>query len=94
MSLAAPHSVVPMAKEAALKALAIDETEVRGHAALALVRHWYEWDWEGSDRAYRRALELNPGLTHTRSMYATLLAQLGRADEAVAQARSAVERDP
>ncbi len=48
----------------------------------------------GAEREYRRALELNPGDTIARSRFAELLGQQGRADESIAEARSAVERDP
>ena len=93
-SLAAPNTVMPGAKESALRALALDETVADAHAALAFVLHYYEWDWAGAERAYRRALELNPGDAWVRSAYATLLLVVGRVDDAVAEARSAVERDP
>ena len=94
LSLAAPHTVMPGAKEAALKALALDETVADAHFALACVLHYYEWDWAGAERAYRRALELNPGDTQARVFYSALLADTGRVDESVAEARSAVEHDP
>ena len=94
MSLVEPHSVMPTAKEAALRALEIDESDAYAHGALAFVLHWYEWTWAGAERAYRRALELNPGDTVVRTIYAVLLGQVGRADESVAEARSSVERDP
>ena len=94
MSLAAPHTVMPEAKEAALKTLALDETVADAHAALAVVLHYYDWDWAGAEREYRRALELNPGDTFARCSYANLLGMVGRVDESVAEARSAVERDP
>ena len=61
---------------------------------LAFVLLFYDWDWAGAERAYRRALELNLGNTNVRSGYATLLGMVGRVDESVAEARSAVERDP
>ena len=94
VSLAAPHTVMPEAREAALKTLALDETVADAHAALALVLHYYDWDWAGAEREYRRALELNPGDTLARCSYANLLGMVGRVDESVAEARSAVERDP
>ena len=94
VSLAAPHTVMPEAKEAALEALALDETVADAHTALALVLHYYDWDWAGAEREYRRALELNPGDTFARCAYANLLGMVGRVDESVAEARSAVERDP
>ena len=94
VSLAAPHTVMPEAKEAALEALALDETVADAHAALAVALHFYDWDWAGAEREYRRALELNPGDTFARCAYAQLLGMVGRVDESVAEARSAVERDP
>ena len=94
MSLAAPHTVMPEAKEAALKTLALDETVADAHTALAVVLQFYDWDWAGAEREYRRALELNPGDTFARCAYAQLLGMVGRVDESVAEARSAVERDP
>ena len=94
VSLAAPQSVMPEAKEAALKALALDETMADAHELLGIVLHVYEWDWEGAEREYRRALELNPGDAQARTAYAWLLATLARTDEALAEARSAVERAP
>ena len=94
VSLAAPHTVMPKAKEAALRALALDETAADAHLVLAYVLHYYEWDWAGAEREDGRALELNPGDAQTRTAYAGLLADTGRVDEAVAEARFAVERDP
>ena len=94
LSLVAPKTVAPKAKEAALKALELDETVADAHLAMAVVLHFYEWDWTGAERSYRRALDLNPGDSYARAFYALLLALLGRADESAATARSAVERDP
>ncbi len=94
VSLAAPRTVMPKAKEAALRALALDETAADAPLVLAYVLHYYEWDWAGAEREYGRALELNPGDAQTRTAYAGLLADTGRVDGAVAEARFAVERDP
>ena len=93
-SFAAPQEAMPMAKEAALKALAIDETVADAHFAMAYVLDRGEWDWEGAEREYRRALELNPADTLARGTYGQLLTTLGRADAGIAECRHAVERDP
>ena len=93
-SSAAPRQVMPMAREAALKALAIDETVADAHFALAVVLHLYEWDWAGAEREYGRALDLHPGDSLARSHYAHLLVTTGRSDASVAEARHAVARDP
>ena len=94
LSFAAPHDVLPQANEAAIKALAIDETVADAHFALALVLDFYEWNWTDAEREYRRALELNPGDTLARGVYGLMLGRLGRADAGIAEARHAVERDP
>ena len=94
VSVTAPRTVMPGAKEAALKALALDETVAEAHAALAFVLHYYDWDWAGAERAYRRTLALQPGDVFARCMYAAVLGQQGRADASVAEARVAVESDP
>ena len=94
VGLAAPHTVMPEAREAALKALALDETVADANLALGFVLPHYEWDWAGGERALRRAIELNRGDAQPQTFYAYLLATVGRADESAAEARSAVERDP
>ena len=94
LSFAAPQDVMPRAKEAALKGLALDETVTDAHVALAVVLDCYEWNPAGAEQEYRRALELNPGNTLARSFYSHLLARAGRTDASVAEARQAIERDP
>ena len=94
LSFARPRQVMPMAKEAALKALAIDETVADGHFALALVLDYDEWNWPEAEQEYRRALELNPADTLAQVAYGQLLGRLGRADAGIAECRHAVERDP
>ena len=93
LSFAAPHQVMPMAKEAARRALGIDDTVADAHFALAFVLATYEWNWAGAEREFCRALDLNPGDTLARCLYAQLLCWMGRAD-GIAEARHAVERDP
>ena len=94
ISLAAPHEVMPQAKAEALTALALDETVAEAHFALALVHHWYEWNWADAERTFRRALALGPGDAFARSMWAHVPGLLGRADESVAEARAAARQDP
>jgi len=94
LSFVAPQHVMPMAKEAALAALALDESVAEAHAALATVIDCYEWNWPDAEQEYRRALELNSSDPRIRSRYADLLSREGRADAAATEARRAVEQDP
>lgn len=55
------REAMPKARDAALKALQIDETLAEAHTALALVQAFYDYDFAGADREFKRAIELNPG---------------------------------
>ena len=94
VSFGPPRQLMPAAKDASLKALAIDDTVADAHFALAVVLRFYDWDWVEAEREHRRALDLNPGDTFARVEYALALAQAGRSDEALTEARAAVETDP
>ena len=63
--------------EAAKRALAIDGTLADAHTSLAVVLHWYDWDWAAAEKEYQRAIELNPNDPRTRQYYAWNLSQLG-----------------
>ncbi len=80
------------ARQAALKALALDESLGDAHVSLA-VSSW-DWDWQQSEREFRRALELNPGDSTAHQWYAGLLTQTGRPEDGVIEARKAVELSP
>ncbi len=82
------------AKEFALRAIALDETLAEAHTSLGWVQFIYDWDWEGANQAFRRALELNPRYATARQWYAWLLIANGRVEEALAEGRLAFELDP
>jgi serine/threonine-protein kinase len=84
---------VPLARAAALKALALDSLLAEAHTSLGEVRV-IEWDWEGAERAFQRALELNPGYATAHQWYGFFLSKMGRHDEAIAQLHRAVDLDP
>jgi len=82
------------AKEYARKALELDETVPSAHASLAWSLFVYDWDWEGADREFRRAIELNPRYASAHQWYAFLLASRGEHDAALLEAHTAIELDP
>ena len=89
-----PHEVMPRAKAAAMHAIEIDDGLAEAWASLGAVRWWFEWDWEGAEEAYRRAIDLNPNYATAHDGYAMLLAARGRFDEAVEQFSKAADLDP
>jgi TolB-like protein/Tfp pilus assembly protein PilF len=90
----APHEGMPKAREAARKALAIDETLAPAHASLAVVTDWYDWDWASAQPEYKRAIELDPNDPRSHQFYAWSLAEHGQAEEAIAEAKRAQQLDP
>ena len=61
---------------------------------LGYVKHHADWDWEGARVEFERALALEPDHADSVQGYSEALLSLGRLDEALAQARRAVELDP
>jgi len=81
------------AKEAALKALAIDDTLAEAHTSLASIKDW-DYDWEGAELEFKRAIELNPGYATARHWYGWHLLCRGDFDDAFAEMKKAQELDP
>jgi adenylate cyclase len=89
-----PHKTFPSALAAAEKALEIDTTIAEAHAALAYTKLLYAWDWSGSEREFKRSLELNPNYGQAHLWYAQYLCAMARFDEAIAEVRRAQNSDP
>ena len=89
-----PEIVRSRASAAMEKALAFEEDWPEVQAALGLKRHYLDWDWEGAEAAYRRALGLNPKAVLPYCWYGYLLSALGRHEESVPMVDRACELDP
>jgi len=88
------NEAMPKAKAAALKALEIDDALAEPHVSLAHVKYYYQRDWVGAEREYKRAIELNPNYPTAHQWYAVYLMSAGRFDEALAENRRAQELEP
>jgi TolB-like protein/DNA-binding winged helix-turn-helix (wHTH) protein/Flp pilus assembly protein TadD len=82
------------ARENAEKAIALDARSAAGYLALGWVKLGYEWDWDGSDAALKKAADLQPGSAVVLSYRAYLYECLGRLDEAIALTQEASILDP
>jgi serine/threonine-protein kinase len=82
------------AKDYARKALALDESVPSAHASLAWSLFVYDWDWDGAEREFRRAIELNPRYASAHQWFAFLLSSRGAHDAALLEGLTAVELDP
>jgi serine/threonine-protein kinase len=91
---APPPDVWPLARAAADRAVRLDSTLAEGWAAIADIKLYVDWDWEGAERAFQRANELNPSLAMNHYHHAWYLVLMGRLDEAVREHERARELDP
>jgi TolB-like protein/DNA-binding winged helix-turn-helix (wHTH) protein/Flp pilus assembly protein TadD len=82
------------AKQHALAALALDPGLAEAHAALAKVQHSLDWNWEGAEASFRRAIDSSPGYATAHHWHSVFLLTVGRVDEGIAEARRARDLDP
>ena len=91
---APPRETMPKAKEAALKALALDDNLAEAHASLGQITAYYDYDFPTAEREFRRAIELNPNYAPAHQWLAEHLSALKRNDEALVEIQRALELDP
>jgi serine/threonine protein kinase/tetratricopeptide (TPR) repeat protein len=82
------------AREAARKALRLDEQLSEAHGVLALVKMVFEKDWKDAEREFKRALELNPGHSEAHIFYSIFLAARNRSEESIREAKKGLSLDP
>jgi tetratricopeptide (TPR) repeat protein len=84
----------PKARAAAERAVALNDNSAEAHTSLAVFKLFYEYDWEGCEREFRRAFALNPNYAFAHDQFGLALAFQGRFDEANAEGTRAAELDP
>lgn len=82
------------AKAAVEKALALDQSLAEAQFALALIKFNYEREWTEAEKAFQRAITLNPNYAKNSEHYSMFLAVMERSDEAVAEGKRAIELAP
>jgi len=84
----------PRTREAAQKALSLDDTLAEAHYVLATVKTWVYWDLPAAGEEWKRAVKLDPNYAEGLAAYSHFLAIMGRTDEAMVQVDRAVSLDP
>jgi len=85
---------LPKASENLNKALQLDPDLPDAHHLIGWIAFVSEWDWAKAEREFLKALAINPNDAESHIYYAHLLCVLQRQDEAIPQARLALEMDP
>lgn len=89
-----PDEGMPKGKTAALKALEIDDTLAEAYTSLAFIKRYYDFDWQGAELEYKRAIEFSPNYATAHHWYALHLVNRGLFEEAFSEIRRAQELDP
>jgi TolB-like protein/DNA-binding winged helix-turn-helix (wHTH) protein/Flp pilus assembly protein TadD len=76
------------------RALELDDSLAEAHTALGSAKSYYDYDWAGAEKEFRRAIELNPNYATAHQWYAQMLNSEGRGEEALTEHRRALELDP
>jgi len=89
-----PIETFAISKKAIQKALEIDCSLPEAYASLGMIKLWFDWDWQGAERAFQKAISLNPNYSFAHEWYALYLAVMGRSEEAVKEIEKAIELEP
>jgi TolB-like protein/DNA-binding winged helix-turn-helix (wHTH) protein len=86
---------MPKARDAAARAIALDDSLAQAHTMMGFVKAHYEYDWAAAEREFQQALKLNPSDSYAHLFYSnSYLSPLGRHDDAIAEMKKAIELDP
>ena len=86
--------VMPEARTAAMKAVALDDSSADAHISVSSIYLTYDFDWPAAKKEIERALELNPNSASAHQSYAEYLVVAGRTGDAVAEGKRARDLDP
>jgi len=89
-----PKDGFPKAKEAAIKALDIDDKLAEAHASLAFIKFRWDWDRAETEREFQEAIKLKPTYAPAHQWYSSFLVAVERFDEAIAEAKQTDELEP
>ncbi|MGH9873468.1 MAG: protein kinase domain-containing protein [Pyrinomonadaceae bacterium] len=89
-----PAEGYSLAKGYATLALKYDDTLAEAHTSMASIKQVTEWDWQGAENEYRRAIELNPNYATAHHWYAVQFLLQGKSDQALLEIKKAQQLDP
>jgi tetratricopeptide (TPR) repeat protein len=89
-----PREAFPAAREAAKRALELDNGLAAAHATMGFINFYYDWNGREATKEFERSLAENPNYATAHSWYGVSLAAKGRYTEADAEAHRAMEEDP
>jgi tetratricopeptide (TPR) repeat protein len=85
---------MPKMREAAMKALALDDSLAEAHRALGWVKLSYDWDLPAAEKEIKRAIALRPDYARAHSCYAWYWMERRLFDKATEEFQLAESYDP
>jgi tetratricopeptide (TPR) repeat protein len=82
------------ARDAAVKALTLDDSLAEAHLAIAEVALYQDWDFAGAEKEFKKTLDVNPNYSTGHQWYGEFLSIEGRHQEAIHELQAALELDP
>ena len=89
-----PIKAMAKAKEAAGRALELDQRLAEAHTTLAYRTTHYDWDWACAEAQFQHAFELNPNYAVCHHWYSHYLTAVGRTEESLKASKRCLELDP
>ena len=89
-----PKEGFPKAKDAATRALDIDESSAEAHTSMAFIKFRWDWDRTATEREFQEAIKLKPAYAPAHQWYSSYLVAVERFDEAIAEAKRTEELEP
>ena len=89
-----PKEGFPKAKEAATRALEINESSAEAHTSMAFIKFRFDWDRSATEREFQTAIKLKPAYAPAHQWYSSYLVAVERFDEAIAEAKRTEELEP
>jgi len=89
-----PAATLELGKQAAMKALQLDDNLAETHVSLGAIRFLYDWDWPQAEKEFTQAVKLNPNSSDAHLWRGVFLAQMGHSDEGISEIKLAESLDP
>jgi adenylate cyclase len=89
-----PLEAYPKVRDAAVRALQLSDDEAEAHVYLAETKRILDWDLDGAEAEFNRAVELDPNSTPSNYFIAALYAARGDRDNALAYLQRTSKIDP
>jgi serine/threonine protein kinase len=89
-----PKESIQKAKSSVYRALELDDTLEEAHCRLALIKFFFDWDWNGAEKEFRKAIQHNSNYSEAHIYYATFLQAMKRDEEATEEVKRGLELDP